>query len=95
MFAVIFRANIKQSDSEYGSLAKQLRKLALTEYGCCEFVSAQENGLEIAISYWNTLEDIRRWKQDKLHRHAQKLGAERWYSSYQVDLVECLRSYQG
>ena len=93
MYAVIFRAEIADADAEYSGAASRLRDLALSEYGCVEFTSCTEGQREIAISYWETLEQISRWKQNALHRDAQQKGRSRWYRSYTVEVVELLRSY--
>jgi heme-degrading monooxygenase HmoA len=70
-----------------------MRDLALGEYGCVEFTSCTEGRQEIAISYWETLEQISQWKQNALHLEAQQKGRNLWYSSYTVEVVELLRSY--
>ncbi len=93
MYAVIFRAEIADADEEYSGTASRLRDLALSEYGCAEFTSCTEGQREIAISYWETLEQISRWKQNALHLDAQEKGRSRWYRSYTVEVVELLRSY--
>ncbi len=93
MYAVIFRATIRQLDSEYRSMASQLRQLALADYGCLEFTAVTEGEQEIAISYWSDLEHIRQWKQAALHLTAQRMGKERWYRDYQVQVVELVREY--
>jgi heme-degrading monooxygenase HmoA len=93
MYAVIFRAEIAEADAEHAGMAARLRDLALGEYGCVEFTSCTEGGQEIAISYWETLEQISRWKQNALHLEAQQKGRSRWYRSYTVEVVEILRSY--
>lgn len=74
-------------------MASQLRDLALSEYGCTEFTACTEGENEMAISYWPDLESISAWKQDPLHQQAQQLGKERWYNTYQVEIVEILRKY--
>ena len=94
MFAVIFKAKMNKVDDEYFEFAKQLRELAFIKYGCTEFVSASEADLEIAISYWQSEADILAWKQDAKHLTAQKFGQERWYESYEVEIVKLVRSYQ-
>ena len=66
---------------------------ALTEYSCLKFESLQENDQEVALSYWNSLEDIRRWQKDSEHLIAQKFGQERWYKNYSVEVCEVLRQY--
>jgi heme-degrading monooxygenase HmoA len=50
--------------------------------------------MEIAISYWPTLDAIQNWKSDSQHQQAQKLGKEKWYQWYKVEVVEIGRSYQ-
>jgi len=57
------------------------------------FTSCSEGNKEIAISYWPSLEAIKGWKKDIEHLQAQKLGKEKWYSAYQVEVVEVLRQY--
>ena len=67
-----------------------MRELALNEYGCQEFTAVTEGLEEIAISYWDSLEDIKKWKQNSEHLIAQKLGTEKWYDNYSVEIVEIL-----
>jgi heme-degrading monooxygenase HmoA len=93
MFAVIFRAKIKELDSSYFETAKRMRDLAFEKYGCLDFVSLSENGDEVAISYWPSLEAIKDWRNDIEHKSAQRKGSEIWYLSYKVGVVEVLRSY--
>ncbi|MEN0038214.1 MAG: antibiotic biosynthesis monooxygenase [Cellvibrio sp.] len=93
MFAVIFHAEIAQLDDAYFATAKQMRELAITQYGCLDFVARTEGEREIAISYWPSLEHIQRWKQNAEHLQAQQQGRVSWYKSYKVEVVEVLRSY--
>ena len=94
MYAVIFHAEIAQLDDEYFTTAKQMRELAMTHYGCLDFVATTEGEREIAISYWPSLDHIKHWKQNAEHLQAQRQGKARWYKSYKVEVVEVLRSYQ-
>ncbi len=93
MYAVIFRAEINELDEKYNSTAKHMRELAISKYGCSEFISRTEGSLEIAISYWETLEQIQEWKNDKEHIKAKHLGKRKWYKSYTVQVVEIIREY--
>jgi heme-degrading monooxygenase HmoA len=92
MYAVIFKATIAEFDDEYVQMAGQLRELAISKYGCQDFTAVTEGNEEIAISYWETLEQIRDWKNDPQHRFAQKLGREKWYKSFSVEVCEIVRS---
>lgn len=90
MYAVIFRAEINQLDQEYRDTAVRLRNLAIEKYGYLDFVATTENHQEIAISYWETLEQISRWKRDEQHIKAQQMGRSKWYKSYQAQIVKVL-----
>ncbi len=91
MYAVIFRAELNELDENYSETAVRMRDRAMSKYGCTEFISVMEGGQEIAISYWKTLEQIKRWRQDSEHIEAQELGRSRWYKSYRVQVVEIIR----
>ncbi len=93
MYAVIFTAEIAELDGEYTRTATRLRQLAIEQYGCRNFVSCTEGAQEIAVSYWDTEEQIRGWKQDPEHLAAQRMGRERWYRSWSVEVVEIRRAY--
>ncbi len=99
MYAVIFKAEMnKLSDDDadiYMRMATELRKLAMREYACIEFNSLREGQQEISISYWESLEKIKQWKQDYKHLIAQEFGHIKVYKSYQVQVVEILREYTG
>lgn len=94
MFVVIFRATARDLDAEYSAMAAQMRELALTQFGCLEFSAVTEGEQEIAVSYWPDEASIRAWKQHGDHLAAQRLGRERWYASYTVDIAEVRRSYR-
>lgn len=69
-YIVIFKAKINVLDNEYSRMAQLLREKALTQFNCQKFEAISENGFEIALSYWNTLEDIQTWHRDAEHQVA-------------------------
>lgn len=93
MYAVIFRAEISELDSEYSEMAERMRDLAIKHYGCREFTSSMEGNTEIAISYWDSESQIREWKKNSEHVAAQGKGKSKWYKSYTVEVVEIVRKY--
>lgn len=95
MYAVIFRAKTKALDPTYFTMAKRMRELAIAEYGCKEFIAVTEGSSEIAISYWESLELIEKWKQNSEHLVAQELGREKWYENYSVEIIEIIRTYSS
>lgn len=93
MYAVIFRAEIAHLDEVYQQTAADLRERAIDAYGCREFRAWTEGSSEVAISYWDSLEQIKAWKADPAHQSAQQHGRANWYQHYSVQVVEVLREY--
>ena len=95
MYAVIFRATIKQLDQDYDESAARMRTLAIENYGCLEFMSMTEGDQEIAISYWPSNEAIMAWRNGSEHKQVQAIGAKRWYRDYRVEVTKIERDYHG
>jgi len=95
MYAVIFKAKVKSLDSKYFKMAQNMRELAFNKYNCKDFIALNEDGLEIAISYWESLEDIKKWKNNKKHLIAQELGKSKWYKSYEIEIVKIIKEYKS
>ena len=93
MYAVIFRAKIAELDDEYHRVTEQMRQLAVEKFGCTGFISMTEGNEEVAISYWETEEHIKRWKSDPAHLWAQQKGRSKWYQTYHVQVVKVIRAY--
>lgn len=92
MYAVIFKATAAEFDAEYFSTAARLKELAFEKYDCQDFVSVTQGGEEIAISYWQTMQQIKNWKNDPEHRQAQAMGRKKWYKKFTVEICEVIRS---
>jgi heme-degrading monooxygenase HmoA len=86
-WAVVFTA-VRNGDDEagYGRAADRMVELARAQRGYLGHESARNaDGLGLTVSYWDSLESIARWRADLEHAEVQRIGRERWYSSY------CLR----
>ncbi|MCC2607493.1 antibiotic biosynthesis monooxygenase family protein [Planctobacterium marinum] len=94
MYAVIFKAKTGAQDAQYSETVALMRDLAFAHYNCQDFIAVTEGQQEIAISYWLSEQDIKDWHKDSQHAVAQKLGREKWYTSYIVEVVEIKRRYQ-
>jgi heme-degrading monooxygenase HmoA len=93
LFAVIFKAKTGHQDQHYVDTVATMRDLAFSKYQCQDFIAVTEGDQEIAISYWLSEDDIQNWHKDAQHTVAQKLGREKWYTSYSVEVVEVKRRY--
>ena len=92
-YAVIFTSERTAIDEGYGDTALRMVELARQQPGYLGFESARD-GLGITISYWESLDAIRNWKQNTEHLLAQKNGREKWYSSYKTRISKVERDYE-
>jgi len=89
-YAVIFTSHRTDDDNGYGQMAKQMLELASKQPGFLGIESARED-IGITVSYWSDLESIKRWKNNIDHQEAQKLGVEKWYTSFKVRIAKVER----
>jgi heme-degrading monooxygenase HmoA len=91
-YAVIFSSLRTEGDQGYGAMSDRMMELAAAQPGFLGVESARED-LGITVSYWASLEAIRNWKRNAEHREAQRLGREKWYSSFKVRIARVERDY--
>jgi heme-degrading monooxygenase HmoA len=91
-YAVIFSSHRTDGDNGYAEMAERMADLAAQQPGYLGMESAREN-LGITVSYWESLEAIRNWKQNAEHQEAQRLGHQQWYSSFRVRIAKVEREY--
>ena len=91
-YAVIFTSLRTEGDEGYSAMADAMAELAKDQPGYLGIESARD-GLGITVSYWASLEAIKNWKENVKHRAAQKLGKEKWYSSFKTRICIVERDY--
>lgn len=92
-YAVIFTSEMRDDDGEgYSETAERMIDLASKQSGFLGFESAR-SGLGIAVSYWQDLESIRRWKAQREHVLAQQKGRRDWYARYKVRIAKVERDF--
>ena len=82
-YAVIFTSHRTEGDNGYGEMAVKMVELASRQPGFLGIESARQE-VGITVSYWTDLDSIRKWKTNIEHQKAQKLGREKWYSSFKI-----------
>ncbi len=92
-YAVIFTNRQTDTVEGYGEMANAMEQLAKKQPGYLGFESARDD-LGIAISYWETLEDIKNWKANMAHLEAQNQGKKQWYAWYKVRICKVEREYE-
>lgn len=89
-YAVIFTTVRSETDEGYAEMAEKMLNLARLQKGFLGEESAR-NEVGITISYWESLDDIRLWRENSEHKFAQQLGKERWYKSYKLRVAKVER----
>ncbi|HMO61942.1 MAG TPA: antibiotic biosynthesis monooxygenase [Ferruginibacter sp.] len=91
-YAVIFTSVRTPAENDYAAMANRMAELAAAQPGFLGFESAR-NEVGITVSYWESLEAIRNWKQHAEHLVAQEKGRSLFYSSYKTRICRVERDY--
>lgn len=92
-YAVLFTSQLKENAEGYGAMAQQMEALAKQQPGFLGISNARSD-IGITISYWEDEAAILAWKANLDHQQAQKLGREKWYASYKVEIAKVERAYR-
>jgi heme-degrading monooxygenase HmoA len=90
-YAVIFTSIRHEADDGYTNAARRMLELASGQRGFLGFETARQE-IGISVSYWDSLESIKAWKENSEHRQAQGRARE-WYSSFRVRICKVEREY--
>jgi heme-degrading monooxygenase HmoA len=91
-YAVIFSSVRTGIDEGYAAMAQRMEELAMQQPGFLGVESAR-NEIGLTISYWESPEAIKNWKQQAEHLIAQQYGREKWYSEYKTRVCKVERDY--
>jgi heme-degrading monooxygenase HmoA len=92
-YAVIFTSVRTPNDFDYSKMAEKMVELVKDQKGFLGMESVREE-LGITISYWETEDDVRNWKNHTDHLLAQSLGKELWYNYFKVRVCKVERDYE-
>ena len=93
MIVTVFRSRLRPDVREdYVTLAHRMNEIARTMPG---YISHKgffaEDGERVTIVEFESEEAMRAWRMHPEHREAQKLGRERYYESYAIQVCEVRR----
>jgi heme-degrading monooxygenase HmoA len=93
-YAVIFTSQRTEGDRGYGSMSERMAQIAATMPGFLGLEAARDaNGFGLTVSYWESEEAIRNWKQQTDHKATQEAGRRMWYEDYQLRIAKVERAY--
>lgn len=91
-YAVIFTSLKAEDDPGYAEMSERMHALASMQPGFLGVESAR-SGIGITVSYWESEEAIKQWKENAEHRIAQEKGISKWYSAYRIRVARVEREY--
>ena len=94
--AVMFLSRRNGRDEEgYAEAAAEMMKAAEAFPGYAGIWSTRgADGVGITISYWQSEDAARAWKDDSAHAAIRNLGRARWYDGYELVVAEVTRGYR-
>lgn len=82
-YAVIFTSERTERDNGYEKMGDKMLELVSKQPGFLGVESLYDNnGKGITVSYWDSLDAIKSWKENSLHMAAQEKGKSEWYRSF-------------
>ena len=92
-YSVIFTSIKSDYDEGYAEMADSMVALAKEQDGFLGIESAR-NTLGITVSYWESLEAIKKWKMNVAHSEAREKGRSAWYKNFKVRICKVERDYE-
>ncbi|MFK4301636.1 MULTISPECIES: antibiotic biosynthesis monooxygenase [unclassified Paenibacillus] len=93
-YAAIFTSERTEGDGGYGKMGDKMEELAAEQPGFLGMESVRDqNGVGITVSYWESLDAIKNWKQNELHKVAQEKGKAEWYKTFGLRVSKVERDY--
>ena len=92
-YAVIFTSLQSENTSGYIEMAEKMVTLAQQQEGFLGVESARSQ-IGITVSYWESLEAIKKWKMNIDHTEARNKGRERWYQQFKTRICRVERDYE-
>ncbi len=91
-YAVIFTSTRTKGDNDYSNTSAKMMTLAAKQKGFLGVETAREK-LGITVSYWESLEAIKNWKENTKHSLARRKGRELWYETFKVRICKVEKAY--
>jgi heme-degrading monooxygenase HmoA len=91
-YAVIFTSERTEEDNGYGQMAQEMVELVSKQKGFLGAESVRDqDGFGITVSYWDSLEAIKNWKENLRHQVAQERGKKEWYKRFKTRVCKVER----
>ncbi|HZH62132.1 MAG TPA: antibiotic biosynthesis monooxygenase [Metabacillus sp.] len=90
-YAVIFASQRNEGGIGYAKMTEKMVELASEQKGFLGVESARDHELGITVSYWESLESVKNWKEHAAHKIAQDRGKNEWYKNFAMRVCKVER----
>ena len=94
MMLISFRSKLTaQAGKDYEEMAAEMERLARASPGFVEVKAFKaEDGERLTLVWWQDKETLRQWATNVHHLQAQRMGREKWYAYYKIEVAEVVRA---
>lgn len=93
MLIVLFRSKLVDQPDGYADMAQEMLDAAKTMPGFIDVKAFKaDDGERLTLVWWRDEETLRGWRTHARHLVAQRLGRERWYEYYKIEVAEIIRT---
>ena len=95
MIVTIFRSRLRpEHQAEYAPMAVKMLELAKAMPGFVSFKNfSAPDGERVSIVEFESEETHKAWRDHPEHRVAQKLGREKFYAEFKIQVCKTVREY--
>lgn len=93
MVVIVFRSRLKEGiEAELGKVGMRMYELAASMPGFRSYKDfAAEDGENVSIIEFESIEDVDAWREHPEHKEAQRRGREEFFSEYQIQVCTPVR----
>lgn len=94
MILILFRSRLApEADDEYATILADMNRLAQGAPGFVDVKSFKaEDGERLTVVRWHNEETLTAWRENVQHLAAQRMGREKWYANYELEVATITRS---
>ena len=96
MIITLFRSKLtgRTAEDGYTEMAAEMEALARTMPGFVHIKAfTAEDGERLTVVWWQDEETQKGWREQERHLTAQRLGREKWYKYYKIEVAHVVRQH--
>ncbi len=93
MLVVLFRSKLVDAPDGYAEMAQEMLDTAKSMPGFIDVKAFRaDDGERLTVVWWQDEETLHAWRTHARHMVAQRLGREKWYQYYSLEVAEVKRT---